>query len=395
MTPSSTRRLYRLIAGFGFALVIPATLPAQCTGPTTVHLAVHHLTRESSNSIDALAGTQTVGDYWETWDSWASSVERVGGVVLHTGSNGPNDYGDIAAVEWHSAPSEVGPGTFSTSNEHKATSMCGNSTSYSSNDTLNVQQPTISGIWGDGGIWYLGPNTPDAVLAQNGSYYYQLFSLTFNHNCGPLDTCNDTPQWSLDSSGNKATLSSYTGTAVTLHTADYGICQYDTGVSASIGGFQSPEYAVRVNSPEAVVSQSYLDETVQWPGQPTGYESHVHWAVGDACTPENHIPGLPIYETFGMFSNPGVIRGWPDPPATSSSQFNYPSNETVFYDAIGAMGSGNDPVPTFTSSGPPFSYNTVLKYGLQSWFVGSTNQNSGAQVFSGTISYYRDHGKSQ
>jgi hypothetical protein len=104
------------------------------------------------------------------------------------------------------------------------------------------------------------------------------------------------------------------------------------------------------------------------------------------------VPSVAIREEFGTFQNPGVISGWPDPPITSASGFNYTS--LIFYDSIGADGSYN-PEPTFTSGSPPYTYNDIIKYGPQKWFAGSEDAGAGRQVFSGTIRYYQDHGDSQ
>jgi len=103
--------------------------------------------------------------------------------------------------------------------------------------------------------------------------------------------------------------------------------------------------------------------------------------------------GLPLHETFGNFSNPGVVSGWPDPSPTGSSQFNY--SAYVFADWIAADGPSWNPAPVYTSSGKPYIYNTLLKYAPQTWRVGSQTPGNGTQVHSGNIKYYRDHGYSE
>jgi hypothetical protein len=67
----------KLFYGLLFSVLIAATptLYAQCSDTTTAHLAVHHLTRLSATQVDSLGGTQTVGDYWEDWNSYVESAE--------------------------------------------------------------------------------------------------------------------------------------------------------------------------------------------------------------------------------------------------------------------------------------------------------------------------------
>jgi hypothetical protein len=104
---------------------------------------------------------------------------------------------------------------------------------------------------------------------------------------------------------------------------------------------------------------------------------------------------VPVHESFGVFSNPGVISGWTDPPPGGSDNFGYTAY--IWYDQVGANNTGWNPAPTFTSAHAPFTYNTLIKSGPQTWYVGSSSVISGGglPVWSGTISYYRDHGTSQ
>lgn len=68
----------------------------------------------------------------------------------------------------------------------------------------------------------------------------------------------------------------------------------------------------------------------------------------------------------------------------------------IFRDHIGAWGSYN-PTPVFTPSNPPFTHNTLLKYAPQTYRVGmdTVGSGGGTQVYSGTIEYYQDHGRTQ
>jgi len=47
-------------------LLLPSPAAAQCVDGSTTIYWVNHLWRTASNNVDALAGTQIVGDYWYT-----------------------------------------------------------------------------------------------------------------------------------------------------------------------------------------------------------------------------------------------------------------------------------------------------------------------------------------
>jgi hypothetical protein len=263
--------------------------------------------------------------------------------------------------------------------------------------SIGVTRPTIEGLGCNGLMWYLGSGTTERVLAQDGNYYIQAYDLTFNNNCNAGDNCPETPQWTITPDQGvpiQATLTPESGQTVKISTGpNSGDCEWHTRIKASIGGFETEESAVLVNSPKYMVDQIWrgLGETVQWEGD-VGYVSRVYWVVADACETPNALLGLPLHGTFGTFSNPGVNSGWPNPDATHAPVFNY--NMYTFRDSIGANSYSYDPFPIFTVGNPPFTYNTVLKYAPQTWRVGSETSPSGTQVFSGTISYYRDHGTS-
>lgn len=109
-----------------------------------------------------------------------------------------------------------------------------------------------------------------------------------------------------------------------------GNCEWSITVKASIGGFQSDGQTFAVNSPSFLVRQP-SDVTAAWG---TGYASYVYWAVAGTCSPAQALVGLPVHETFGTSSNPGVVSGWPNPQQTSAQFFNF--SNYVSYDMIGA-----------------------------------------------------------
>ncbi|MFB3778247.1 MAG: hypothetical protein ACE141_11570 [Bryobacteraceae bacterium] len=241
-------------------------------------------------------------------------------------------------------------------------------------------------------MWYLGSGTAAKVLAQDGNYYYQEYNLTANKNCDPASACPETPQWTLNTN-QQVQLTGYSGTTTKIYSRAVGNCQWSTTLKVSIGGFQSDEQPIAVNSPAYVVHQEGLDSTEQWNG---GYRSWVYWAVADSCSPAQAMIGLPFHETFGDFQeHPSVTLGWPDPQAEGAATFNYPSNMYIFRDGIGAWGNWI-PAPVYTSANPPWQYETVLKWAPQSYRVGTATLGSGGtEVYSGTIKFYQDHGTTE
>lgn len=162
---------------------------------------------------------------------------------------------------------------------------------------------------------------------------------------------------------------------------------FDSEVRATLDGWTKAEL-ILVNPPKSLWHPRNED-TVPWN---TGYQTHEYWSVADACgPPANAVPSVAFREQFGSFSDaPGT--NYPVPPITSSAGFNF--GTYAWFDTIGVFGTYT-PTPTFTTSQPPYTYNTVIKSGQQFWYMGSQNPGAGHLVFSGTIFFYRDHGHSQ
>ena len=373
-----SRKVFRLLTLVGVLLSIPTLGVAQCGSPD--FLKVHHLWRVGFNNVEALAGTQVVGDYWYNWDTYVESTERLDGALLHYGTD--TGIGGLSGVQWNDAPSAVGVGAYTTSNYHRA--VCDvNQTEDTSSDALTVSDPTIGNLPYNSALWYFGPGTPDAVPTGIG-YAYQMANLTFNKNCNVGDTCTGTAAWSELDPPNNISVSS----AGQLRSTSGGTCAYDSAVRATLDGWTVTD-PIAVNSPEFL----WHPEDEETLPHDSGYKTREYWSIGDACVPDpNSVPSVAVREEFGQFSNPGVVEGWPDPSITHNPGFNHTT--WSFFDSIGAWGS-YDPAPTFTSGSPPYTHNDILKYAPQRWFAGSEDPGAGRQVFSGTIRYYLDHGDSQ
>lgn len=231
-------------------------------------------------------------------------------------------------------------------------------------------------------LWYFGPNTPQPVPVLGG-YAYQYANLGFDKNCSANDNCAGTVVWSKLDPLELISLSS----VGRLESKKEGTCVFDSTVRATLDGWQIAEN-ILVNSPTGLIPE-LPDQTVPWGSD--GFETRKFWRVIDACPEQFGVGSVAFREQFGMFSNPGVVSGWPNPAATSAGNFNY--STFAFIDYISAHGPYN-PQPLFTSGQAPFTYNSTIKYAPQSWFVGSQMTGAGLRVFDGEIRYYRDHGDS-
>ena len=366
--------------------------------------------RVSGNAIQGYVQTSLSGPCMYDWAPGVSGEIWKGFQDQFITDSGSEFWGSPGGVVWYefetTALSQWGPGTYTVWGLHRAYNegLGQWAPPYVDNWdgwdgwSIGVTRPTIEGLGCNGLMWYLGSGTTERVLAQDSNYYIQAYDLTFNNNCNVGDNCPETPQWTITTDEGvpiQATLSPESGQTVKISTGpNAGNCQWKTKIKASIGGFETEESPVLVNSPKYMVDQSWrgLGVTAPWEA---GYKSYVFWSVIDACETPNAIIGLPIYETFDdFFTDDSVTSGWPNPSVTHLPHFNYLGDVYTFYDEIGANDPSYRPVPTFSSENLPFTHNTVLKSAPQTWSVGSETSPSGTQVFSGTIRYYQDHGTS-
>ncbi|MEQ1935826.1 MAG: hypothetical protein ABL962_18370, partial [Fimbriimonadaceae bacterium] len=168
-----------------------------------------------------------------------------------------------------------------------------------------------------------------------------------------------------------------------------GNCAYDTTVSVKAGaspGFSSDNVTFGVNSPQHVRKVIGWDYTEPYYG---GYWSHVHWEVGDVCG-GGTLTTLPMNEVFGPHYFMQNEIGWTPPSAESAAGFNVTA--TVFEDNIWATCVICFPATTWTTWDTPFVYYDPIVWESQSYYVGTESFGSGASVYSGTQTHFRDHG---
>ena len=374
-----SEKVFWLLNIIGVVLLIPTIGMAQC-GPAELW-GIRYAGREGFNDVLIRAGSVVIGEYSFNWHVEVDTVARINSEVLADESY-ESDNGYVMHEDYYE-PSEEGIGLYSVTNHHLFS--CGGDVEEDDfYDSTYVTAPTIGSLPYNNALWYFGSGTPDAVPTAIG-YAYQFSNLTFNKNCSGEDICTGTVAWSELDPYSKISVNS---SGVLKSTAG-GTCSYDSSVRATLDGW-TIDALIAVNSPE-FLSHSQDEDTDPWL---TGYETHEFWSVRDSCDPANFVPSLALREEFGTFSNPGVVEGWPDPSITHASGFN--NTTWDFYDTIGAQGIiGWNPFPDWTTGSPPYTYNDVIKYADQRWFVGSEDPGAGRNVFNGVIRYYLDHGDSQ
>jgi hypothetical protein len=383
-----------LWSGFAISvLLLPVIALGQCSDGSTT--TVHHngnVVRSGSNQVWSWAQSFVTGAYANTWSVFVSATTARNGSQTHSGQHSASG-GAIATVMWYDSPSALGSGTYTEAEVHNFSNSCGGSEGpFYDNDTLTVNQPTISGFFSNNSFWNLGPNSsdPQATLGTS-ALIYQSVPLTFNSNCNAGDTCNDTPQWVPNIGGNQATLSSTSGTSVMLNKgSSQGTCSYDGTIRANIAGFSTVDYPFAVNSPGSI----YLaqESTSAYSG---GYLTVRYYYVGDVCQPSNGMTAIPLYETFSSGFTQQNGSNWPGPTASSwpiSGCSDCWSGNYYFPDAIAQWGAGKSPAPTYSTPSAPYPNNTVYLTGAHQFFSGTTTSGGGWSVYNGTIRYYLDHG---
>jgi hypothetical protein len=362
--------------------------------------------RMNTNNLQSYASGYTLGNYWYYWTPSVSATTYKDGVQTHSGSASANP-GYTASISWNDTPSLLGAGTYSLNSANSWTAWCGTYGPSYYQVSNNVQKPTITqSNAGDAysqALWNLGPGT--ALAVQSGSAYYrQQITLTIDRHCiVGYDTCNDAATWTINSPASTLALSTNTGNSVYLNKgSSMGNCQYDTPVQVNASGWYSNAVVFGVNSPSRAIQRADItsgDARKHTDDLAPGYQTTVPVSFLDVCAGGgNLIYAMPWYETFGGWQNPGVISGWnATPTPTSSAGFNWPLDPRILLDYIGAHDTTYtwNPAPVFTSSAPPYTYNTSISQAPHSYYLGA-GENSvysgGVNVFNGWILYFQDHG---
>ena len=362
-------------------LMVEAPLYSQCSGPTTLHLGVADLTRQSSNSVKALAGTQTIGDYWWTWDAYVASTEKVDAAVIHTGSDLVGT-GEIASLQWIDAPSVEGVGTWRIDNFHDAASTCGDYTDYTTFRTLEVLRPERPDYSSSGGpITYLGPGN-----SADGPYKASSGLVP-----GATNGATGTPVWIYLESGTTSgyahlSCTSCSATTITADNASDNCLVYNVQVKTSYGGLESDPMYIFIERPDQTTFEMRSDNPYFG-----GYLSQLVYKTYVMCGQQ--MNDYHINETFGSTSDV-ISNNWPgftDFPADHITS-------GAWLDAISAVdsdpGCGGTCTPSPISPLSPLG-STKVERALQTWRVGSTTNGSGIAVQVNYAERFLDHGDHQ
>ena len=382
---------------FVLFLLLPGIVSAQtCRDSTTLFwYQGPSVFRTSTNNVQQKAAAWVTGDYYYLWSTGVTATAYKDSVARHSGS-ATAPAGQGALIYWDDAPSSTGTGYYSVTEMTYYESPCESLIRGPFTSGEQIDKPTITlpadGIFAPTSLWNLGPGTDNYI--PTGDYAYrQAITITVNNHCSEIDTCTDTPTWTINSPASTLVLSPTTGTSVSLSKGTaMGNCKTDTPVTVSLGGFSSDSTTFGVNSPGQVVSRPELAFTENYN---TGYRSNIYWAVTDVCPGgADRLTSLPYYEAFQNWQFPGVINGWGADAAESNAGFNYDPDPTVFRDQIWAFDTRGtwNPHPVWTSEDPPYTYNTIIQNAAHQYYVGTTTAPGGTRVFNGNLWHYRDHG---
>lgn len=368
-------------------LLLPNPAAAQiCADSSTTIYWVNHLSRTASNNVDALAGTQIVGDYWYTWAATISSTEQIGSTTIHTGSasvgyGGNNGFvagGTAVGLQWDDSPSTRGAGAYSLLNDHGAYSECGGGVlTQVTYDSLTVNQPTITG---NNSVWYLGSG-------QTQTGYSYINPMTANSNCGPSDTCNDTPTWTATNNPSEIYLSCNPCVNQTVYAEARSNTYQDIQLTVSIGGFASSPMPFTVYAPYKIICCNQVSDAAVSDGFRTTVGLDLYDVFGD------HLLYLAVNESFTATlvpDYPGGISGYIAPTASGIAAGWGGVNG--FGDKMGQPGGCASLIPLCTNPQNPLSSVTAF-HNNQNWFAGSQNPGQGVWVTTDTQQFYIDHAR--
>lgn len=381
------------------SVLFSGSLRAQCANSTTAHLAVLNLSREAGNSVLALAGTQTVGDYWERWDSYVQATEYRNYQVVRSG-NHQVGYGGIASLEWHDAPSSIGTGTYALYSYHRAESECGDATDRSRDTSLIVSRPSVTKPLGlESGIWWLGgASSGNFNGADPDNGFFNTGTFTGNSNCGGSDVC-DQPTWVVTAGSDKLSLSCTNCTVTTATSLKHSQTVNDIQIRFFVGGANGlgsdPVYYT-VNYPKEIVYQAYSSTfpnlTVPFND---GYVTTLPYKTLDMSG-----YALPRIAYNEVFSGEQRTQGtnW---PSFVSKSFPFPPmvGGTVWQDRVSMWTTGGTLTPTPIDNPNDSNASSFVQSVTQKWYVAccpnSTTTGFGVYLQYGTLQRNRGYAEIQ
>jgi hypothetical protein len=236
----------------------------------------------------------------------------------------------------------------------------------SSGTAPTTGHPTISGpstVW-----WFNGKNPPGYAT-----------SITLVSSGGASTT------WTVTAGGSEVHLSSGSGQSITVTgTGTFSQSLNDVQIVASAGGVNSPAFGLTSMGPKFFARSTKIDSPCSGTGE-QGWESDIKYTLRDNIN--NPMGTVPINEAFSGLTT------WPQITSTGGTT----ASDGTFHDVIlvCALPGGLKPMPT--SPQQPEG-NTLVDSFSQTWCGGVNVSNpwgsgcQGAQVQSGTVKRYIDHG---
>ena len=276
-------------------------------------------------------------------------------------------------------------------------SLCGDQyygVLYGQSPNRPVTAPTITGpnpAQNSWAFWYLGgaPSTDG---------YYVQAPLQGNPNWTPekqgqtLNMVWQATQGATKVDFTTTNTSTTSSTTATSAAASDGMA-YDVKVVFKVDGFSSAEFLMHINKPAHLNFPSSLFSFASTTGCP-GYETPITYTGRDLW--ENALIEITTNEQFSNFTNGNTppTKGWNLPNADVWHPGNrnewidsYTFKDTIWaYDCTGTW-NPQPQTPQFGTS--------LVGYATQRLFMGSGTNGKGAQVQTGTMQWYRDHGSLQ
>ena len=319
---------------------------------------------------------------------WTASVRATGRLDLvvipgRLNVSATAQPGQQAVVEWHEYPQTRGVGFYQLQGRHEAQSGCGyQATPLDLTASLTVERPTISG---NDRFWYLG-----GAPSIDGYYVQTLLT------ADPRTTVAQ-PYWSVTQNPSKVSLSCSVCTQNTITSLDASTPgQMDVKVKVSVGGLESAEFPLGINTPHLMVYPGIVPTTPHSSGP--GYVTTIEYRVRDLWSGGPLVP-ITLHETLENWQRdwPTPLIGWlPDPTAgvwpASLWEFSASLGQWYFSDFLYAYDNTGqwNPQPT------PFVGGVQrVKHGTQKFFVGSPTPFSGTCVQRNRFQLYTDHGEAE
>lgn len=243
-------------------------------------------------------------------------------------------------------------------------SMCWE-TRGESEDQQPVQvRPTVSGpttVWWFNGVDPGNANMPLTIqlTTQSGASSYS---------------------WAATANGDKVTLTNQTTNTVTVTGAGMSGQAGDVGITVTVNGVASNQYAITVRAPNKLVRT----DTTHGSSLNFGYHTEITYTIRDNLNALLPAGDIPMNEHF----TGDAVADFNGTNWTKTADKSFTASNPTFTDVIEGETSNKNPTPQSPQN--PLGNTKVVHWG-QDIFVGSTTVGNGKKVQTSTFQKYRDH----